>query len=78
MSTAEIKGKLIQAINSSDNKNLLEEFYHYLSQGNNIQAPYRLSNEQQLAVSEARTQIANGDYLDNDQADEEIEEWLKK
>lgn len=78
MKTIEIRNKLIHEINLSNNKNLLEEFYHYLNQENKIQNPYKLSKEQNAAIEEARTQIKKGDFLTNEQADQEIEEWLNK
>ncbi len=78
MKTVEIKEKLINAINSSTNKNLLEELYYYLNQENTIQKTYRLSEEQNSAIQEARNQFKNGEYLTNEKANQEIEEWLKQ
>lgn len=76
MKTIEIKKKLINEINLSKNKNLLEEFYHFLNLENEIQQIYKLNMEQKSAIVEAREQIKNGDYLTNEQANEEIDEWL--
>ena len=45
---------------------------------NGVQSLYKLSEEQNTAINEARLQIKNGDYLTNEQADREIEEWLNK
>jgi hypothetical protein len=78
MKTVEIKKRLIQEIKLSSNKNLLEEFYNYLNQENKTQEDYKLSEEQNFAIKEARNQIKNGDYLSNEEADQEIEEWLNK
>lgn len=78
MKTIEIKKKLINEINLSKNKNLLEEFYHFLNLENEIQETYKLNTEQNAAIAEAREQIKNDDCLTNDQADQEIEEWLNK
>lgn len=78
MKTVEIKKKLINEINSSTNKNLLEELYNYLNQENDIQITYKLSKDQNAAIQEARTQIKTGKYLTNEQANQEIEEWLNK
>ncbi len=78
MKTAEIREKLIREINSSNNKNLLEELYHYLDQENKIQETYNLSDEQKLTIEEAREQINNGDYLTSKEANQEIDEWLKR
>jgi len=78
MKTIEIRKKLIHEINLSNNKNLLEEFYNYLNQENKVRKTYKLSKEQNAAIKEARTLIENGDFLTNEQADQEIEEWLNK
>ena len=78
MKTAEIKERLIREINSSTNKNLLEELYQYLERENETQDIYNLNEDQKSAILEAREQIDNGDYLTSEQANEEIDEWLKK
>ena len=78
MKTAEIREKLIREINSSHNKNLLEELYRYLDRENKTQKTYNLSDEQKLAIEEARKQINNGDCLTSEEANQEIDEWLKR
>mgnify|MGYP005833327409 CR=1 FL=1 len=78
MKTAEIREKLIREINSSTNKSLLEELYQYLGRENKTQDIYNLSDDQKSAILEAREQIDNGDYLTSEQANQEIDEWLKK
>lgn len=42
MKAIKIRNKLIDEINLSGNKNLLEEFYNYLKQENKVQETYRL------------------------------------
>lgn len=74
----EIKKKLINEIKISKNKNLLEEFYCFLNLENEIQEPYKLNEEQHFAIAEARKQIKNGDFLTNEQANQEMDEWLNK
>lgn len=78
MKTIEIKKKLINEINLSKNKNLLEEFYRFLNLENEIEETYKLNSEQKSAIDQARKQIKNGDYLTNEQANQEIDEWLNK
>lgn len=78
MKTIEIKKKLINEINLSKNKNLLEEFYRFLNLENEIEETYQLNVEQKSAIAEAREQIKNGDYLTSEQANHEIDEWLNK
>lgn len=78
METIEIKKKLIEEINLSNNKDLLEELYRFLNLENEMQETYKLDNEQISAVAEAREQIKKGEYLTNDDANQEIDEWLDK
>jgi len=78
MKTIELKKKLINEINLSKNKNLLEEFYYFLNLENEIQETYKFDAEQNSAIVEAREQIKNGNYLTNEQANQEIDEWLNK
>jgi hypothetical protein len=78
MKTIEIKKKLINEIKLSKNKYLLEEFYRFINLENEIQETYKLNTAQNNAVSEAREQIKNGECLTNEQANQEIEEWLNK
>lgn len=76
MKTVEIKKKLIDKINLSDNKDLLEEFYNFLTLENEIQDTYKLNEEQKSAIQEARNQIKNGDYFTNEEANHEIDKWI--
>lgn len=78
MKTTEIKKKLINEINLSENKNLLEEFYHFLNLENEIHEIYKLNAEQNSAIVEAREQIRNDQYLTNEKANQEMDEWLNK
>jgi hypothetical protein len=78
MKTIEIKKKLINEINLSKNKNLLEEFYRFLNLENEFEKTYKLNKEQKSAIVEARDQIKNGDSLTNEEANQEIDEWLSK
>jgi len=78
MNTLEIKKKLINEINLSENKNLFEEFSPFLNLENKIDEDYELSDEQESAITDAREQIRNGNYLTNEQTNQEIEEWLEK
>ena len=39
---------------------------------------YKFDDEQKAAITEARTQIKNGEFLTDEEASKEIYEWLKK
>lgn len=76
MNTVEIKKRLIEKIQLSDNRDLLEEFYQFLNLENEMQHTYTLNEEQHSAVAEARGQIKKGDCLTNEEANQEIDNWL--
>ena len=78
MKTTEIKKRLIDEITSLDNRELLEELYRFLNLEKKIEKVYKLNEEQESAVAEAREQIRNGDYLTNDDANDEIDKWLEE
>ncbi len=76
MSTIELRKRLIDKIQKTDDDNLLQEAYRLLELGTEDIEPYRLSEDQKNAIKEARQQIKDGQFLTNDQADKEIDEWL--
>lgn len=78
MSTTELRKRLIEKIQKTDNKNILEEAYRLLERETEDIEVYELSHDQKKAVGEAKQQIKEGKFLTNDQADKEIDEWLSK
>ena len=77
MSGIELKEKLINSINKTDNEELLHEMYRLLEIENEDIEVYKLSDEQRKAISISQQQIKNGEFITNQEADNEIEEWLK-
>lgn len=78
MSTIELRKKLIEKIKKTDNGNLLEEVYRLLDiETGNIEK-YKLNSLQIKKISAAREQIKNGQLLTDNEANKEINEWLKK
>ncbi len=77
MSGIELKEKLINSINKTDNEELLHEVYRLLEIENEDIEVYKLSDEQRKAISISQQQIKNGEFVTNQEADNEIEEWLK-
>ena len=65
-------------MNSSDSKDLLEEFYRFLNLENQLQDTYKFSDEQKLINEEARNQIKKGDYSTDEEANENIDQWLNE
>lgn len=78
MSTIELRKRLIDKIQKTDNESLLQEVFRLLEIETEDLEIYKLSDDQKKAVNEARQQIKNGQFLNNDQADKEIDEWLSK
>jgi hypothetical protein len=78
MSTAELKNRLIEKIKETENEELLGEAYRLLELETMDLEVYKLSNEQKSAIAEARQQIKGGQFLSDEQASNEIDEWLNK
>lgn len=76
MRTIDIRKRLIEEINSSSNKNLLEEMYNFLSKDNATDELYKLSRTQKYAIKKGRDQIKSGQSFSNDEVNIEIEKWL--
>lgn len=78
MSSAELKKRLIDKIQKTDNESLLEEAFRLLQLESEDIEVYKLSDEQKSAVNEAREQIKRGEFLTDDEANKDIDEWLNK
>ena len=78
MKTIEIRKKLIEKINSSSNKNLLQEMYNFLCNDSTTDDLYKLSRIQKIAINKGREQIKNGKSFTNDEVNFEIDKWLKE
>lgn len=78
MSATGLKERLIDRIKEIDDEDILAEAYRLLGTDPDLEEPYQLNSEQKVAIDEARAQIRNGNYLNNNQANKEIDEWLNK
>ena len=78
MSTVELRKKLIEKIQKTENEVLLEEAYRLLELETEDIEIYKRTEEQRKTISEVRLQIKNGQFLADDQANNEIDEWLSK
>ncbi|MBK9257128.1 MAG: hypothetical protein IPM42_16750 [Saprospiraceae bacterium] len=79
MQTTELKSMLIDKINKIEDNRLLMEASRLI----NIEIPteeekFVFSEVETVKIMNALTQIENGEYLTSDEANKEIEEWLKK
>jgi hypothetical protein len=78
MSTVELRKKLIETIQKTDNPVLLEEAYRLLTIESEDIDIYKLSDDQRRALIDGRNQINSGQFLTDEQANNEIDEWLSK
>jgi GTP-binding protein EngB required for normal cell division len=80
MSTTELKEKLIDKIQHTDDENILAEVNRLLGieTDNESDDVFVFSETEKIKIEEARLQIKNGDFLTHDEANKEIDEWLGK
>jgi HSP90 family molecular chaperone len=77
MTTQELKVKLIDRINKSENKEMLEDISR-LMEGEENPVFYELSSKQKQVIGDAVKDVEMGNYLTEKQANDEIDEWLGK
>jgi predicted transcriptional regulator len=78
MSTAELRRRLVEKIQTTSDENILEEIYRILEVSSEEEDPIMLSGEQKAKIDKGLKDIEEGRYLTHDQANKEMEEWLKK
>ena len=78
MSSQEMKNKLIDKIQLTDDDNILEEVYRILDVSTQEVDRIILSDDQKAQINKGMLDIEEGRFLTNDEANREIEEWLKK
>lgn len=78
MSITELRKQLIEKIQSASNKSILEEILRMLELNGKEEDRVVLSAEQKAKIDRGLKDIEEGRYLTNDQANKEIEKWLKK
>jgi hypothetical protein len=78
MSTVELRKRLIDKIQKTDDDQLLEEACRLLEMEEEEMDIYKLSDAQKEAIALSRQQIKEGKYLTDEQANQEIDEWLEK
>lgn len=78
MTTIELKKQLIDSIQNTKDKRLLQEAYRLLQPEVIEDEVFVLNHEQKNAIQEAREQYGKGEFLSEKQANEEIDQWLNK
>ena len=78
MLTKEMKEDLIAKINSTKDENILEEVYRILEVDFEEVDMIVLTEDQKVSIDQGIKDIEEGNYLTNEEANREIEKWLKK
>ena len=73
-----MRQQLIEKIKTTKDDNILEEVYRILEVGTMEIDQIVLSNEQKGFIDEGLRDIEKGNYLSNEDANTEIEKWLRK
>ena len=77
MSTAELKIDLINQITTLTDKAKLKELLQILK-FQSEKSIYVTNDDEKVAIAEAKSQIARGAVLANEDIQKELKEWLKK
>jgi len=78
MTVVELKKKLIEQIQNTDDEEVLEHISDIFKFELNTKSVHKLSNEEKAAVEDGRNQIKNGQWLSDEDANKQIDEWLKE
>lgn len=78
MSTIELRKRLIEKIQLTDDDKLLEEASRLLEVEIEFPDFYIINDKQREAIEEGKKQIINGAYLSDEESNKEIDEWLSK
>jgi len=78
MSVKDIKKKIINTIEESDDKGLLAEISMLIDFRSGNNEVYKLSGGQLAALKESEEDIKNGNVYTDEEANDEIERWLKE
>jgi hypothetical protein len=78
MSTIELRKRLIEKIQLTDDDKLLEEASRLLEVEIELSDVYIINDKQKEAIEEGKKQIINGAYLSDEESNKAIDEWLSK
>lgn len=78
MITEEMRKQLIAKINSTKDENILEEIYRILEVGEIEIDMVLLSEDQKKMIDQGLKDLEEGRVLSNEEANRQIDEWLKK
>lgn len=73
-----MKQELIQKINSTEDKGILEEVYRILEMEFQEVDIISLTDDQKESIDRGIKDIEEGKYISNEEANTEIEKWIRK
>ncbi len=76
MTTLELKKKLIKRINNIEDELLLQEVSRLIDTGDDESDIYYFTEEESRAIEEARESYKRGEFLTDEEANKEVDEWL--
>jgi vacuolar-type H+-ATPase subunit H len=76
MTNHDLKKEILRKIGETEDYLLLDDINKMLSSSD--KEVYELTPEQSLRIEEAKSQYSQGEYLTDDQAEKEIDEWLEE
>ena len=77
MKTAELKDIIAHRIAGINDKSFLSAI-NTIIEAKSESTIYKTTPEQKQRIQEAREQIANGDFLTNEEVEKEIDKWIKE
>ncbi len=78
METEELKKQLINKINQSEDKSLLQGLYNLMILETSLDVIYSLTEEESELLSIAREQVRAGEYLSQEEVDKKVQKWLEE
>jgi predicted transcriptional regulator len=78
LTDVELKEKLIEKINNSDDLELLQQISRVFDLNAQMDDIYQMSQEETDAVNEGLNQIEKGLFLSHEESNKRVDEWLKK
>ena len=77
MNIEKIKAEIINSIQHTNDKDLLDGISRLTRLTHSEEKLIEFSDRQNEQIDEALNQIENGEYLMEDEADKEVDSWLK-
>lgn len=78
MSTQELKKQVVEKLKTFDDDVILDEIYRLLQISTKDNEIYSFTDTQMSILNERDSQIDQGIFLTEEEADKEAEEWLEK